>query len=412
MKLKRNLEGKTAEYLETFPAVALLGPRQCGKTTLSRMVCPDRDYFDLENGDDYDLITRDYSFFFREHPNPVIIDEAQAAPPLFRELRGIIDKHRDRKGRFILTGSSSPELKNNISESLAGRVGIIEMGTLKMNERHQKSLPQLYSILNNLPVDNHLEHLRTLECPLNTDHVMHHFLYGGYPEPALQNAAFFDRWMTNYYRTYIERDIRRLFPRLNTENYRRFISMLSGLSGTIINRSEIGRSLNTGESSIRNYLDIAAGTYIWRNLPSLEHTKAKSIVKMARGYLCDSGLLHHLLRIRDLESLYRHPGVGAAFEGFATEEIIHGLRAVESVPWKANYYRTRNGAEVDLVLTSPDGARIPVEIKFGTSTRAAGLKSLHRFIEQENLSYGIVVNNSETVGMLSEKIIRIPAGSI
>jgi hypothetical protein len=224
------------------------------------------------------------------------------------------------------------------------------------------------------------------------------------------DASFVELWMTNYHKTYIERDIRKLFPGLNMETYSRFISMLSHLSGTIVNRSEVGRALNVSESKVRNYLDIAEGTYIWRSLPSLENTAAKSIVKMARGYLCDSGLLHYLLRIRSLDRLYRHPGVGAAFEGFIAEEIIQGLRAVETVPWGVNYYRTRNGAEVDLVLTSPDGERIPVEIKFGSSTRAADLSSLSRFIAQEKLPYGIVINNAEEIRMQTKNIIQFPAG--
>ena len=188
--------------------------------------------------------------------------------------------------------------------------------------------------------------------------------------------------------------------------------MLSNLSGTIINRSEIGRSLNISEATVRNYLDIAEGTYIWRSLPSLEETAAKLVVKMARGYLCDSGLLNHLLRIRDMDRLYRHQGVGAAFEGLVTEEIIQGLRATEAVPWGHNYYRTRNGAEVDLVLTSPDGDRIPIEIKLGISTRRQALLSLSRFIEQEQLPYGIVINNAERVQMLTENIIQIPAACL
>ena len=123
MIMERNLSRKVAESLEMFPVVVLLGPRQCGKTTLSRMVCPDWNYFDLENGDDFDLITRDYTFFFSEHPDSTIIDEAQVSESLFRELRSVVDRNRDRKGRYLLTGSSSPELKTNISESLAGRVG-------------------------------------------------------------------------------------------------------------------------------------------------------------------------------------------------------------------------------------------------------------------------------------------------
>ena len=395
-----------------FPVVVLLGARQCGKTTLAKMLGKDWKYFDLENGSDFDFITRDYDFFFQEYPERIILDEAQLSEELFQELRGVVDRDRSRKGRFILTGSSSPSLKTHLSESLAGRVGVVEMGTLKMNERYKAPLPEIYSILNGLRPQEQLNAFKKLEGMRSRDDVMTHFLYGGYPEPALEDTNFHEAWMANYVKTYIERDIRALFPGLSIENYRRFISMLSTLSGTIINRSELGRSLNVSEGTIRNYLDIAEGTHVWRSIPHLEKTVAKSVVKMPRGYIRDNGILHYLLRIRDLERLYVHPGVGASFEGFVTEEILQGLSVQTGSPWQVAYYRTRNGAEVALILISPDGDRIPVEIKFGVSTRASDLSGLRRFVEQESLPYGIVVNNAESVRMLTPNIIQIPAGSL
>jgi len=203
-------------------------------------------------------VTRDFDFFFSQYPAGVIIDEAQSSPELFKELRGVIDADRARKGRFLLTGSSSPELTKNISESLAGRVAVIEVGTLKMNEREKNPLPPVYSVLDQLPATEHLPELQKLSVEINTPEVLNHFLKGGYPEPVVENNdTFLDDWMTHYQQTYIQRDVRGLFPGLNIENYRRFISMLSELSGTIINRSEIGRSLNASESAVRDYLDIA-----------------------------------------------------------------------------------------------------------------------------------------------------------
>lgn len=282
-----------------------------------------------------------------------------------------------------------------------------------MNERHALPLSPLYTILNDTPTESQLELLAKVPVQLNTDEVLNHFLKGGYPEPVMEdNEAFQSVWMDNYQQTYIQRDVRGLFPHLNTENYRRFISMLSELSGTIINRSETGRTLNVSEAAIRDYLAIAEGTFIWRNLPSLERTVSKSVVKMPRGYVRDSGLLHHLLNIRAIKQLYTRPGTGAAFEGFLIEEITQGLKAVETAPWAFGYYRTRSGAEVDLVMTSPLGERIPVEIKFGVSVRRADLRSLSGFIEQEGCPYGILINNADTVCMLSEKIIQIPAGCL
>jgi predicted AAA+ superfamily ATPase len=409
--LERNISGKIKRCMSLFPVVVLTGARQSGKTTLARMLFPEWDYIDLERGSDFDALVADFDFFFKQHLDSLIIDEAQLSSELFRELRGIVDSDRKRNGRFLLTGSSSPSLARNISESLAGRVAQIQVGTLKMNERHGMALPDFYSLLDGSPVEEHLGKLRKLPVSLDTGQVLEHFLKGGYPELVARNdEPFHSEWMSQYEQTYIDRDIRKLFPGLNMPNYRRFIGMLAELSGTIINRSEIGRSLNVGESTVRDYLDIAQGTYLWRSLPSLERTHSKTIVKMPRGYVRDSGLLHHLSGVRDLRQLARRPGTGSAFEGFMIEEIIQGFNAIESIRWEYAFYRTRGGAEVDLVLTSPDGERIPVEIKYGASVRRAQLKSLSGFIEQEDCPYGILINNAEKVQMLTEKIIQIPAG--
>ena len=410
MIIRRNLEDKLKKYLRLFPVVAILGARQTGKTTLSKLCCPEWKYFDLENGDDFDFITKDFAFFLSRYPENVIIDEAQRSPQLFRELRGIIDKQRTQSGRFILTGSSSPDLVKVLSESLAGRIAIIEIGTLKTNEIHSLPLSPLYSILNSMAANEHLEAFQGLTTDLNADQVMHSFLKGGYPEPALKNdSEFHSIWMAQYETTYIQRDIAALFPKLNAVNYRRFIRILSELSGTIINRSEIGRTLCVTEPTIRDYLSIAEGTFIWRNIRSFEYSASKSVTRMPRGYLRDSGLLHHLRRVRDLDAMHQDPKSGAAFEGFLIEEIILGLQTVESAPWEFSFYRTRNGAEVDLILTSPNNIHIPIEIKMGISTKAGQLRSLSRFIEQNNSPYGMLINQAEEIRMLTPEIIQIPA---
>lgn len=410
MNLERNAASRISQYLRIFPAVAILGPRQCGKTTVARMLKPDWSYIDLEKGSDYDFVTQDFDFFFRNHPTQVIFDEAQRSVQLFQELRGVIDEDRATKGRFILTGSSSPDLVTNLTESLAGRVGVIELGTFKCNERYERPLSSMYQALHRPTSDEQREGLLGLKPELSVDQVLTHFLFGGYPEPTVQaDPEFFAHWMSNYRQAYIDRDIGRLFPRLNPDNYRRFVGMLGELSGTILNRSEVGRSLNVSESTVRDYLDIAAGTFIWRNVPSLERTVSKSIVKMPRGYIRDSGLLHDTVGVHSLEHLYRRVGTGAAFEAFVIEEIIQGIQSIETSPWQYSYYRTRNGAEVDLVLTAPDGQRIPIEVKFGIATKLGDLRSLSAFIEREGLPYGILINNAETVKQLTDRIIQIPS---
>ncbi len=413
MSLKRNSMEQAEKLLSFFPVVAIQGARQCGKTTLCKTLRPNWTYLDLEKESDYEFLTRDFDFFFKNNPSDVVFDEAQLSPQLFRELRGVVDSDRNARGRFLVTGSSSPELIAHLNESLAGRIGVLELGTLTLNERFSRPKSSLFELLVNHPASTHLERLNELSPRFGIEEVMEHFLNGGYPEPIVKNDPVFRKlWMKNYRESYINRDIRQLFPRLNTRNYSRFLSMLGELSGTIINRAEIGRSLNVGETTIRDYLDIAEGTYVWRNIPSLERTVSKSVVKMPRGYIRDSGLLHHMNGIQTKDQLYRHSGTGAAFEAFVIEEFIKNIQTLEPDPWKFNYYRTRNGAEVDLVLENSEKERIPIEIKFGMATRRSDLRSLSDFIKHENLTYGIVINNAEKVQMLTENIIQMPAGCL
>ncbi len=408
--LKRNLTHKINRLLEIFPVVMLIGARQTGKTTLSKALRPDWKYIDLENGIDYDLVSRDYTFFFNEYPRHLIIDEAQESPALFRHLRGVIDANRAEKGRFILTGSSSPDLLAQASDSLAGRIAIVEIGTLKVNEILGQPLPDFYQIFAQPLQASTLEYIRTLK-PITHD-VIPFFLKGGYPEPVQAQTEFaYSTWMENYYQTYINRDIRRLFPRLDTIRYRRFVAMLASLSGTVINKAQLGRSVDVAEPTIRDYLEIADKTYVWRTIPSYENSKSKSALKMPKGLLRDSGLMHYLSAIPHRDALLRSPQLGHNFESFVIEEIIKGIQATELARWDYYYFRTKNGAEVDLVLEGSFGV-LPIEIKFGQQTDARQLLALQQFVRDNNLPFGIVVNNSTQVQRLAEQIIQIPAGCL
>lgn len=408
--LKRNLTQKIDKLLAVFPVVLLIGARQTGKTTLSKVLRPDWQYFDLENGNDHDLITRDYEFFFNEHPRHLIIDEAQEDPNLFRHLRGVIDAKRQEKGRFILTGSSSPELLAQASESLAGRIAIVEVGTLKVNEILQQPLPDFYRLFSQ-PIDTDaVDWLKTLS-PITED-VMPWFLKGGYPEPVLADSDFaWSAWMENYYRTYINRDVKRLFPKLDSIRYRRFVNMLAALSGTVINKAQLGRSVDVSEVTIRDYLEIADKTYVWRTIASYENTPSKSLLKMPKGQLRDSGLMHYLAGVENREALLRLPQVGHSFEAFVVEEMIKGIQATEVTRWDAYFFRTKNGAEVDLVLEGSFGV-LPVEVKFGQKTTAKQLAGLQRFLKDNDLPLGIVINNSTEVRVLAEGVVQVPVGCV
>ena len=361
---------------------------------------------------DFEFVTRDFEFFFREYDQQLIFDEAQQSPELFKQLRGVIDDRRAQKNRFLLTGSSSPQLMHKASESLAGRIAIVELGTFKMNEIQQMPHPPLYEIFRSPLGKDSLTYLKNLKGGISHSQVMRAFLKGGYPEPVLSgDDKFHSLWMENYFQTYVQRDVRALFPRLDLIKYQRFVTMLSELNGTIVNRAEVGRSINASEVTIRDYLDIAHGSYLWRSLPSFDRSKSKSIIKMPKGTFRDGGLANYLLGIKTGEDLLRHPRSGVFFESFITEEIIKGLSAADVTRWEYYYYRTRSGAEIDLILQGEFGL-LPIEIKFGIETRLRQLRSLSAFIKEQNLPFGIIINNSDKTTLLADKIIQLPASLV
>jgi uncharacterized protein len=185
--------------------------------------------------------------------------------------------------------------------------------------------------------------------------------------------------------------------------------MLCKLSGTIVNKSQVGRAVEASESSIRDYIEIAAGTYLWRTLNSFESSVAKSITKMPKGYIRDSGLLHYLLGVHNLEDLMTNPVVGASFEGFVCEELVKGLEAVNVTNWNVNYFRTRGGAEIDLIINGPFGV-LPIEVKYGSTVKRSSLKSLIAFVKDNKLPMGMIINQSEQVEWITPEIVQVPVG--
>lgn len=403
---KRNIAPRLKELLDHFPAVAIVGARQVGKTTLAQAIAPNFMYVDMEKPSDYDRVTRDSEFFFKQHPSQVIFDEAQLSPELFSTLRGVIDQKREEKGRFILTGSSSPELLNHISESLAGRIAIIELGTLKANEYYQEPLSDFYQMLKE-PLTR--ESIKIENISRSFEQTQDFWFKGGYPEPSMMtDNSIYQEWMVNYETTYLNRDIARLFPKLDKIAYRKFITMLGELSGKTLNKSDIARSISVSEPTIHDYLEIASGTFLWRSLPSFEHNVTKRVVKMPRGHIRDSGLLHHLLHMGSLKQLQTSVVAGFSFESYVIEEILKGLQDAR-IQAQAYYYRTHSGAEIDLILQGNFGI-LPIEIKYGSTILGRQLRSMTEFIQDHDLPFGVVINQAEKIEWLTKNIIQIPVG--
>ena len=405
--MKRAYQPLLQSYLATFPCVAILGVRQCGKTTLLHTLPKRWKHLDLERRADHAVVSRDPDAFLRLNARHVTLDEAQLCPEVFPALRVAIDDHRAEKGRFVITGSSSPALSQAIAESLAGRVGIIEMAPFSWEEvtatvgrdsllrrlLHRKAKPA--DLIDGLK-------------PRGSAEQLHKFwFHGGFPEPWLQPGdAFRARWVEQYIQTYLLRDVKRLFPGLDELRFRRFLEMLGGLSGRVLNYAEVARALGVSQPTARDYFDIAHGTFVWRTIPAWSHNVVKRVVKHPRGYLRDTGLLHALLRIPDQDALMSHPQFGASWEAMAVEEVIRQLNAMGTA-CEYSYYRTGAGAEVDLVIEGSFG-RVAMEIKHTSTVSARDLRGLRDFVTEQKARIGIVINNDMSARQYEDRLIGVP----
>ena len=404
--MKRAYEPLLLELLVEFPCVGLFGPRQCGKTTLLQSLPEGWRRYDLERGADLQAVTNDPDLFFRLNPGRVAIDECQVVPELFPALRVAIDDRRQERGRFVITGSSSPYLMRSISESLAGRIAVIEMAPLSWSEVSAHDDPSLAALICDRSVEP--ADVVTSLKPRGTVRQAHEYwFWGGYPEPWLRGSERFrSRWQEQYVHTYLERDVAQLFPGLDRNRFRLFLRLLGGLSGRVLNYSEVARSLGVSQPTVRDYFDIAHGTFIWRRLPSFEHDVCKRVVKHPKGYLRDSGLLHHLLRIPDLDALLAHPQAGTSWEGMVIEELLRQLSAL-GVSFEPFFYRTAGGAEVDCVLEGNFGL-VPVEVKYGSAVDRRELRPLRDFMSEHGCRLGVVVNNDTVPRLLEERVLGVP----
>lgn len=336
--------------LDEQAAVVLLGPRQIGKTTLALDVAGQRRsvYLDLEREADRRILVEPDLYLDELAGNLVILDEVQQMPDLFRNLRGQIDMRRRkgyRTGQFLLLGSASNVLLNQSAESLAGRVRYIEMPPLLLDEVGENRLNDLW-------------------------------LRGGFPDSfqAAHNRASLS-WREDFIRTYLERDIPALGPRIPATTLRRFWTMLAHTQGGLLNASTLAEGLGISGQTVGRYLDLLVDLMLVRRLTPWHENFGKRLVKSPKVYVRDSGLVHALLGLGSLEALLGHPVVGGSWEGFCIETLI----AAAPSGTEAFFYRTSAGAELDLVLRLPDGSTWAIEIKRTTSPKVS--RGFHLAIE-------------------------------
>jgi len=335
--IHRRLEAQIKEALKRSPSVALMGPRQVGKTTIALNITETTPaiYLDLENRIDLQKVQDIEAFHSENSDKLIILDEVQRLPEIFAPLRGIIDRERrkgNRAGQFLFLGSASIDLLQQSGESLAGRIAYMELH----------------------PVDA-LEYTKGNPDTLNTLWVR-----GGFPESLLseseQNSL---DWRQDFIKTYLERDIPQLGPRIPAETLERFWTMLAHNQGTVLNAAHLARNLDVSGVTIGRYLDLMTGLLLVRRLKPWIANVGKRLIKSPKIYVRDSGITHALLNIPNYNNLLGHPVVGGSWEGFVIENIM----AVAPSRVQPYYYGTPRGAEIDLVLEFPGGTKWAIEIK-------------------------------------------------
>lgn len=352
---ERRIAPELTLLLKTSPAVVLTGPRQVGKTTLALDIAEGQQaaYLDLESESGRARLAQP-ELYFADHANELLVlDEIQRLPGLFEVLRGVIDRGRREgkgDGRFLLLGSASLELLAQSGESLAGRVAFAELAPFDLTEVGTEQIDSLW-------------------------------VRGGFPESFLASDEETSlRWRRDFIRTYLERDIPQLGPRIPAETLRRLWTMLAHNQGCLLNAATIARGLGVSGTTIGRYLDLMVDLLLVRRLPPRLANVGKRLVRSPKVYVRDSGLLHALLGIADKEALLGHPVVGGSWEGLVIENLI-GVAGEDA---EASFYRTSSGAEIDLVLTWPDGREWAIEVKRTLAPRVErGMRSALTDIEPE-----------------------------
>jgi predicted AAA+ superfamily ATPase len=361
---------EVAEALNENPVVAILGPRQCGKTTLARQFLQENSsqYFDLEDPVIGELMKNPMTIL-KPLRGLVVIDEAQRQPGLFPVLRVLADR-ADQPAKFLILGSATPELSRQTSESLAGRIAMIELRGFNLEETNFQDPQKLW-------------------------------LRGGFPRSYLAATdAASDRWRKNFVQTFLERDLALLGFATNVPMMQRFWRLICHHHGQIWNAAPLASTLGVSAHTIRNYLDVLTQTYMIRQLHPWHVNLGKRQVKAPKIYLRDSGVLHHLLGIRHHADLIHHPAYGASWEGFALEETLAHFR-----PEQVYFWATHGGAELDLLMII-DGKKIGVEFKHVDVPKAT--RSMHTALADLGLEKLLVVYPGERAFSLQENIHVVP----
>lgn len=384
--ITRELKNKLVNAIENVPVVALLGPRQVGKTTLALQIAEQvlnkkSAYLDLELDTDLNKLDDPESYLRRFENQLLIIDEVQRKPDLFRVLRGLIDirkRNGERAGHFLLLGSASRDLLQQSSETLAGRIRYLELTP--------------FGILEIFKMD---------KLGFNPEKL---WFRGGFPDSYLaetDNESW--EWRNDFISTYVERDIPLMGPQIPATRMKKFWTMLAHYHGQQVVLSELSKSLEVSQPTVKSYLDILTDFYMVRQIQPWAGNTKKRLVKSPKIYLRDTGILHKLLNISNFEGLLGHPVLGASWEGFVIENIIVQL----SGKWQYSYYRTSTQTEIDLVLEGLDQQVWAIEVKRSSAPKISkgfhsacvDIKATSKFVIYSGMERYPMSDHTEAIGL-------------
>jgi predicted AAA+ superfamily ATPase len=384
--INRKITKDVQAYLKHFPSILITGARQVGKSTLAITLGIEH-YVTLDDIATYQSAKSDPKGFILSLQKPVVIDEIQRVPELFVAIKEQIDLDRT-PGRFVLTGSSNLKGFRNLSDSLAGRIGIIDLYAFSLAETYNTSGNFIDQAFSEQP-------FKASGVSVSLDK---HVIDGGFPEvQTIEHPKTRMLWFTSYIRTYIERDLHDVANIRNLDNFMRLYLMLALRSGNLLNKSALGRDSDLDVKTLENYLGILGNTYQINLLKPYFSNAMKRLVKMPKLYMLDSGVLCHLLKITTPEALYASRDKGAIYETFVMSELIKANTSADQ-PVEMSFYRTSDGKEIDFILDNGNQL-VTVEIKASQSVSSSDFKHIKSFIsEQPNrVKQGIVMYLGERI---------------
>lgn len=349
--IRREIEIPLKEIAATFPAVAIMGPRQCGKTTLAKASFPDLPYVTLEDPDVRGLALRDPRYFLAQYGDGAVFDEIQNAPDLMSYLQGMIDASPDRMGRYVLTGSRQFSLMESMTQSLAGRVGVLSMSPFTWSEWHGAGL-------SGVDVDDMI-------------------VRGLYP-PVLARKAAPRFWYSSYFQTYLERDVRQILKVKDLTTFELFVRLLAGRTGQELNLHSLGGEAGISHTTAKSWLSVLEASGIVFRLPPYFRNFSKRLVSSSKVYFCDTGLVCWLMGIETAGQLHLHPQYGAIFETAIVLEFRKRSLNSGRIP-RLYFWRDNGKLEIDLIDEMVDGPH-PIEIKSGRTYRSEWARPMRRWL--------------------------------